>query len=370
MTPSNGIVYNTWNSLYRLIYYANSTMEGLTRSNDVSNDVKDTIMGEAEFIRAFCYFHLVNLWGDVPLILSTDYRVSMNAPRASVSDVYEQIVKDLKEAQSKLPQDYGHSGGERVRVNRYAATAMLSRTYLHMGDWGNAETEATSIIHAVDLYGLRADINEVFLKNNTEAIWQLYPIWPSQDTHQGPLYLPSSSASSITDYPLREEWVNSLETGDQRRAHWIASKTINGVEYFYPYKYKVRYIEAGTDHTEYSVVIRLAEQYLIRAEARVRLGKLTGPNSAQEDVNVIRDRAGLSVTSANTSDELLQAIERERKAEFFTEGHRWFDLIRTGRASSVLSPIKSDWQQEDTLWPIHEIELSRNSNLRQNPGYE
>ncbi|MDO5969574.1 RagB/SusD family nutrient uptake outer membrane protein, partial [Flavivirga aquimarina] len=119
---------------------------------------------------------------------------------------------------------------------------------------------------------------------------------------------------------------------------------------------------------EYPVVFRLAEQYLIRAEARAELGKIS---EAQSDLNVIRNRAGLGNTTASTKEALRDAILDERQVELFTErGHRWFDLKRRGEAADVLAPLKPSWQDTDVLFPIPESELLLNPNLLpQNDGY-
>ena len=120
---------------------------------------------------------------------------------------------------------------------------------------------------------------------------------------------------------------------------------------------------------EFSKIFRLGgEQYLIRAEARAMLGNISG---AQADINIVRNRAGLADTSANTAEELKAAILQERRVELFTElGNRWFDLARTGTAADVLSSIKSGWRATDLLLPIPEAELLANPNLYlQNPGY-
>ena len=119
---------------------------------------------------------------------------------------------------------------------------------------------------------------------------------------------------------------------------------------------------------EYSILLRLAEQYLIRAEARLYLGDLDG---AKTDLNLIRNRAALPPITTNIEDELKLAIENERRHELFTEqGHRWFDLKRTARANEILGPIKPNWHNTDILLPIPETELNLNPNLQpQNPGY-
>jgi hypothetical protein len=117
-------------------------------------------------------------------------------------------------------------------------------------------------------------------------------------------------------------------------------------------------------------VFRLAEQHLIRAEARAKLGNLNGTNSAESDINILRDRAGLGPTTAQTKDELLAAVGQERRVELFAEwGHRWFDLKRTGKADEVLDVVKPGWQRDDALYPIPYTERQLNPNLTQNKSY-
>ena len=158
----------------------------------------------------------------------------------------------------------------------------------------------------------------------------------------------------------------AFETEDNRFNDWVGARSSNS----YPVKYKnSTSLSIGvTSNLEYTVLLRLAEQYLIRAEARVRQNDLTG---AQEDLNAVRNRAGLEDTPNMTSESLLTAINQERRIELFAEGgHRWLDLKRMERASEVLEPLKELWEPTDVLWPIPEIEIFNNSNLLpQNPGY-
>jgi len=134
----------------------------------------------------------------------------------------------------------------------------------------------------------------------------------------------------------------------------------------FAHKYKA--IFSVTESLEYSILFRLAEQYLIRAEARAQLGNSIG---SQNDLNLIRSRAGLPDISVNTREELLIAILHERFVEFFTEqGHRWFDLKRMDKAKEVLSPLKNNWKDTDILLPLPEMELELNPSLKpQNSGY-
>jgi hypothetical protein len=160
---------------------------------------------------------------------------------------------------------------------------------------------------------------------------------------------------------------NAFAITDQRR-QWLGKNTVSGQEYWYPRKYKQRSVTTGSSPTEYEVVLRLAEQYLIRAEARAALGNVTG---AQEDVNKIRNRAGLANSPANDANSLLTAVGMEKRIEFFAEwGHRWIDLKRREEANTVLSILKgTNWQPTDALYPIPDAELNYNTRLQQNPGY-
>jgi hypothetical protein len=134
--------------------------------------------------------------------------------------------------------------------------------------------------------------------------------------------------------------------------------------YYYPYKYKSLVFGANA---EYYTLLRLAEQYLIRAEARAEQGNVSG---AQADINVIRNRAGLGNTTAGDQASLLAAVAQERRIELNCEwGHRWLDLKRTGTASAVLGAEKTTWTATGILWPIPSSEISANSNLVQNAGY-
>jgi starch-binding outer membrane protein, SusD/RagB family len=366
LAGDNIIRNNIWRFGYFHIYQANACLEGLENANRITPAYRSQLTGEAKFIRAFCYFYLVNVFGDVPLITNTDYKTNSTLARASANKVYELIVQDLKEAQEMLPNR--SAAAEKVRPGKWAATALLARTYLYMGDWVNAEAQATAIIDA-NYYSLVPDLNTVFLANSSEAIWQLMPVITNStgnNTHEGFLFV-AACAACRPDIRLTRYLLNSFETNDKRKAAWVAVKTINGEDYYSPLKYKVRsnYPSAAT---EYYMVLRLAEQYLIRAEARAQQDKVQG---AQDDLNIIRARAGLSGTTANDKASLLAAIEHERQIELFAEwGHRWFDLKRTGRADAVLGVEKgANWQSTDALYPIPFEEIKINPALTQNPGY-
>jgi hypothetical protein len=326
--------------------------------------VRNQLTGEAKFMRAFFHFYLVNLFGPVPLVTSPDYKVNATISRSDTIAVYKQILSDLKDASALLSANYPTQ--EKVRVNKWAAVALLARVYLYQRDWVNAEAESTRVIES-GAYQLAAP-SQVFVPNSPEAILQFIPaITQIFNTSEGLSFLPSSP-SVRPNYKITPFLLNAFEPGDKRKAAWVNSNTVSGVTYNYPYKYKVRSGQAGAPKSEYNMVLRLAEQYLIRAEARARLGKV--PES-QADINAIRSRSGLSNTTAADPAALLLAIEKERQVELFSEwGHRWLDLKRTGRADAVLGAEKpTDWQPTDALYPIPQNEILSNPLLTQNLGY-
>lgn len=180
---------------------------------------------------------------------------------------------------------------------------------------------------------------------------------------------PGGYYSTYGAYALKEGLKNAFEPNDARYINWVGVKTINSDVWYYSHKYKKSGFNASSSSlpNEDFVLLRLAEQYLIRAEARAQQDNISG---AQEDVNVIRTRAGLANTTATAKEALLEAVAQERRIELMVEGgHRWYDLKRTGKIDQVLSPLKADWQSTDALFPIPLQEILNNDNLTQNPGY-
>lgn len=357
--PDNGVITSIWASIYQRIYASNSVLEGLSATNSVSASVKSELQGEALFLRAFNYFYLVNLFGPVPLHLTTSLQLNTHAERAPVENVYKQIIADLKNAEALLGDSYLTS--ERIRPNKAAANALLARTFLYLQDWINAEIYSAKVIDKRDLYTL-IPLDNIFLKNSQEAIWQLMPT-ANSNTNDGNLLILTTTPIQVS---LSVDFaINSFEAGDHRKASWVRVFTNATGTYYHPYKYKVK---SSPTVTEYSMVLRLAEQYLIRSEARANQNNLSGSLS---DLNMIRKRASLADLSNNVSkSQLLSAIQKERSIELFSEwGHRWFDLKRTGNVTVALSTIKGNWQPTDILFPISKDEVTRNSNIIQNEGY-
>lgn len=361
---SSVLLTNLWQKGYFHIYQANAVLENLAGAAGVSDGTKNQLAGEAKFMRAFFHFYLTNLFGAVPVVTTTDYTTNAVVQRADSSAVYRQIIRDLTEAQSQLAPAY--SSAERARANKWAAAALLARVYLYLGDWANAENTAGTVIGSGS-YQL-AGVNSAFLPSSTETILQFLPaITQIFNTSEAFSFLPASATARPT-YKLTDYLLNAFEAADLRKGAWTKTVTISGVTYTYPYKYKTRTGTAGAAKSEYNVVLRLAEMYLIRAEARAHQGNLAG---AQTDLNTIRTRAGVGNAVAADKAAVLAAVEKERQTEFFCEwGHRWCDLKRTGRADAVLGIRKAPtWQATDALFPVPQNEILLNPQLTQNPGY-
>lgn len=363
-----------WTTIYSEINIINLSIEELTTTKSLTPVVKKQLIGEAKFSRAIFYFYMINMYGDVPLVLNTDYTVNNSLARTSMEKVWDQIISDLEDAKVLLSSEFLDGTlitqtTERVRPTKWAATALLARCYLYIKDWKNAETQSTEIIKATDLFYLES-LDKVFLMNNHEAIWQLQPVNLGSNTEDAKLYtIPSTGPSNSTPVYISTHLLNSFDTGDRRKKIWIDTVTSKGILYYFPHKYK-----AGTLNeplTEYNTIFRLGEQYLIRAEAKAQQNNLNG---AKEDLNSIRLRAGLKESTINDKSSLINAIYHERQVELFTEwGHRWFDLKRTQNVDAVMNivtPLKGGvWNTNWQLYPIPPYDIITDGNLTQNNGY-
>ncbi len=374
----------TWANIYKMVFIANSAIEQLPKGVLLTPSVKNQLLGEAKFIRGLCFFYLVNLYGDVPLPLTTDYKVNDLLPRTPTSQVYQQITADLMDAQALLNENYVGKDGistttERVRPNKWVATALLARVYLYQKKYAEAEAQATAVIQNTALYEL-VDLNDVFLKNNKEAIWQLQPVGVAAEytanTKEGQLLKLFPTLEPEPVY-LTENLVQSFDAKDQRKAEWINAVMFGGKAYHFAYKYKIGREKVPTQ--EYSTVFRLGEQYLIRSEALIQQGKtaagiadLNRIRLRATDLSVPREQQLAQIPATLSQSDALLVVEKERRWELFTEwGHRWCDLKRTGRIDEVLGGFKTNWQTTDQLFPLPGNEVANNPNLKghQNPGY-
>ncbi len=356
----------SWSHIYNIVYRANVVIENIT---DVSTDIltdaeRDRYLGEAKYLRAYAYWFMVNHWGDVPLVLSTSLNENIELPRAPVSEVYEQITQDLTDAVDLLPATVS-STSSRIH-NKYQAEALLARVYLYQGLWSEAETAANNVITQNGYYQLLTNLPDVFKRGSKEAIFSI------REWFQVSFYLDKAlyGALMIADVNLAmyPSIVSKFEPGDARLTNW--TRTVSGR--IQPFKYIHSLTANASTNPQDFIMQRYSELYLIRAEARARQNKLTGTDGAITDINTIRNRALLGGTPAVTQTEVIDAIEDERIRELFSEGYRWYDLKRTGKADQLLGalPHKTEnYQPYMKFMPISTREIETNPSLLQTEGY-
>lgn len=362
LLASNHELADLWNTTYNQIYAANAVLEGVQQATLLPAATKEELTGEALFVRALLHFYLVNLYGPIPYVTTTDYKHNSQISKTPETAVYELLKNDLNQAISLLPSEYGTQ--ERVRPNKATARALLARLNLYTGDWAEASNGASAVLNNTDLYQWNDDLDLEFLKESTATIWQLMPGLEGKNTEEGITFLFTSAPPPLS--ALSDAFVASFAGGDLRKTHWLGAVTSGVSTWHYPNKYKQSEYTGAS--VEYSILFRLAEMYLIRAEARAHQGDLIG---AKEDLNIVRARAGLGATPATTASEIIAAVLQERRFEFFTElGHRFFDLKRTDTIDPVLSVLKPGWDAKDKWFPIPASEIELNPNLGpQNLGY-
>lgn len=378
LTNITGPVLGLWAQVYVGVYPVNAVLEQVPLSNGLSASFKKQILAEMKVVRAFYYFNMVNLFGGVPLVLTSDYKVNAFLPRSSVDEVYSQILKDLTEAKQDLPPDYPSTG--RVRPNLYTVEAFLAKVYLYRKQWQAAADAASQVIGKSSMFKLETNLDNVFLEGSEEAIWQL-PLGHSagSGTNMEAMNFLPNGVETFPTYPLTSNLLNAFESGDLRRQKWVGTAVVPGSpDSYYPYKYKNIFYDSSPT-VENFMIFRLAEQYLIRAEARMHLGDIAGGIA---DLNFLRARSRSLATTGipdplpdldetMSETEALKALMKERQTELFTEwGSRWFDLKRTGNADAVLSVAKLGWIPDAALYPVPQYQRQLNPFLGQNPGYQ
>ena len=351
----NSFVANTWLAGYTAINDVNNVLSALS----VVDAAKvNKVEGEAKFIRAATLFDLVRLyaksWNDgdpaandgVPIVLKPTSSITAESQvkRAKVADVYAQILKDLTDADAKLPITNG------FYASKVSAEALLARVYLQKGDYHNAATAANNAITngLANGFSLKAVYSDAFPNNvsanTSEDIFAMQVTSSSGNN----IFQTFFSANSRGDIQINPTHIALYETGDSRLNLFYSS---GGSEFTGKFDYLY-----GNVH-----IIRLAEMYLIRAEANFMAGTATG-DSPLNDINVIRTRASLTpLTSMQLS---LAAILKERKLELAFEGSAVHDIKRT-QGNVALLP----WNSPKLIYPIPQREIRANPNLTQNAGY-
>lgn len=384
VTPTNINVERDWGYLYEAISRANAVLDNVEDINspDFPEERKRQVLGEAAFLRAYHYFQLVNLFGEVPLVTakvsSTDPEVVFQ-PKATVPAIYEAIVADLLFAEERLPLIYDR---QRQRATKGAAQAMLAKAYAHQPapDWASVKTYAEAVIGS-GTYQLLPDYDRLWQSNNEntlESILEVQFIGGTNEANWGPqLWLPSSltndswrkfntpsndllNAFTAENDVVRRQSSILMEGG----LAWQDPDYPSGV---IPFPFKQRVASGWSSPNNY-ILLRLADIILLLAEAENELGNA---GAAATALNQIRARVNLPATTASSQQQLRVAIQNERRLELAFEGHRWFDLKRTGTAIETMNALgrNYDVQAFELLWPVPQSELDRNPNLTQNQGY-
>ncbi|MDR0697749.1 MAG: RagB/SusD family nutrient uptake outer membrane protein [Tannerella sp.] len=357
-STNNSVSLSAYRGLYSLINRANWVIADIGKVNDpaLQEVEKKQLLGEAYFLRAYGYFDLARGWGGMQIQLAptTDLNAITGITRSSLAETYAQAVSDLRQAETLLPED---NATTRNRAQKAAARALLARVYLYAGEWEQAETAASDVIVLDSKFDPVTPFNAYFTppflsresvlelsysasdQNNSWSGWYCHP----RGTYE---YQPTAEIIALLLDPQKAGARSSL----------IATAANGEI-------YNAQFSAGGLDPL---YLIRIAELYLIRAEARVRKAVPDLPG-AVADLNVVRHRADVTdYTGASTVDDLLQAIEDERRIEFAFEPHRWYDLVRTGRAGEVLGAERQYW-----LFPLPEADVFADPDLggENNPGY-
>lgn len=356
VNADNSTISAAWIAIYRTINRANNVISKVPAVTDptLTQELKNQIVGEALFIRALAYFDLARTWGGVPLITkpTTSPTENVGVARSTQAETYAQVLKDLQEAEALLPD----------AVNRYRATrqtvwALRARYHLYQQQWAQAEEYAGKLIGDAADYQLLKPYKSFFAENvrgTQESVFELFYNGTTEvNTHRGQ-WQPQSNGGTRQWAPNDAfvQLVNDPAIGGSRSA--LVAKD-NQNRWFGNLYYR-------NPASDPSYVIRIAELYLIRAEARAWQTKLT---DASADLNAVRDRAGVTPVTAQTQEDVLLAIENERRIEFALEPHRWFDLVRTNRTEAVLGVTDA----RRNLMPLPVQQLLVDKALVQNPGY-
>lgn len=360
-TPANSNLSGAWLSLYTTIYRCNLVLQNMEQVS-MSEEQRTRIVGQASFIRALCYFNLVRLWGEVPVVTKTQtVAEARNNKRAAVGEVYDRIVKDLTVAQS-LPAVWAEA--ERGRVTSYAAHALLAKVHLYRKNYQGVVNELASVMEAIkaekDL--MLVPMPQTFpnnLKTSKDIIFAVQYLKGGigESVHQNNRYRNNDNGNVIS---LEQSEFES--NADNRKA--LVAPTGSGKR---PGKF-----DAPATNNETSAdfpVLRCAEVMLMYAEAANELAA-TPTQEALDALNAVRINAGLTgktLDELSTKELFRRAVYKERRLELALECDRWFDIVRTGQMSSIFPGIASYRQLYPV--PLTEIENVNDKTGWQNEGY-
>jgi hypothetical protein len=365
ISSANASVAALWGYIYNTVYIANFILERLPEVEGVPTSQRAQVMGTAHFLRGFAYFTALYTFGGIPQVITTDIETNRNIPRASESEILALIEDDYAEALNGLPEQAVNVG----YAGKNAVKAALARYYLFLGNWTLAQQYATEVIDS-GLFELEPDFSAIVEEDFTiEAILEVGYTLADDPGTNGNIGLNNLFVGRREIIPSNQVTValGSDESGDRFSSMSFDISNFGGTDNGWSV---AKYGTADADNNNV-VVFRLAEMYLIRAEARTQLDNVTGLNSAQTDLNTLRTRANAPAIGAVSKSQMLRLVEEERRYELAFEGHRWYDLVRTGRAQEVMSAFSVNWRSDYELWPIPQREIQNNPALvgNQNPGY-
>lgn len=385
---TNSNVSRDWAYLYSTIGKANAVYNNVDAVPGLDAGRKSQIKGEAAWIRAFMYFQAVQLWGDVPLQLKEVTTVSIEIldeiypilfpARTSTDEVYAQIISDLELALETVPVSAAHKGF----VTKGAANALLAKVYasIQPPQWDLVLTYTQAVINGG--YSLLPDYEMLWNnenENSSEAIFEINYEGTSSSGNWGASMFRGLDWKKFNT-PSNDLVATFDAEGDMiRKNASIIFLDVSGrwsdpywPQTEFPFVNKYRIFTSNSPQN--FILLRLADMMLLRAEALNATGDLAGATAL---VNQIRNRVSLAPVSPADQNAMRLAIEKERRLELAFEGHRWFDLKRTGRAIEVMNNAKGPGgislgyalNQDKLLWPIPQAELDKNTKLIQNPGY-
>lgn len=357
--PTNSAVTAFWTSAYQLIYSANSIIEGVGKSKSLSQTVKDRVRSEALLVRSMLYMDLFQIFGEVPYTDTTDYLINSTLKRMPEGEFLTKVETDLSESVNLLP--VGYRNAERIYPNKYAGYVALAKMKMLLKKWNESEV-ICSVIMQASLFSYQNDISKVFQKSGSHIIWQLKPKNTNDATKEASLY---NFTAAPMSFAMNPNLVSSFSAADLRRQHYFTAVPFGAQINYKPAKYKNL---AVNNPTEYSVIYRLDEVYLMQAENFLQQNKTP---EAIPLINRSRQRAGLpALPSTLGVTEAMTELRQEKRREFFTEqGIRFFDLKRWGMLDQ-LNSVKPNWKSSYEKWPLPQKELLVNPNLNpQNTGY-
>ncbi|WP_295117421.1 RagB/SusD family nutrient uptake outer membrane protein [uncultured Chitinophaga sp.] len=349
---TNPYINNRWSNSYTAIARCNAILDRIGAIT-MSDALKDRYIGEAKFLRALYYFNLVRTFGDVPLVLKeiTNPDEGYEYGRAPKADVYAQIEKDLTEAEAALPPNYT-AAADIGRATKGAAKSILGRVLLAQKKFAPAAIQLKAVIDSkvYDLVPVYADFFKVNNKKNIEAIFDVQ--YKSGGVGQGNgwpnSFAPQNSGNAVIMFGgggnniPSDDLINAYEAGDARKAATVATSYVNASGATIPGNFVKKYFDVpalANDNANNIPIIRYADVLLMYAEC-LNEASYVPDGDAFDYLNDVRDRADLDpLTAIEVPDQqsFRLAIEQERRVEFAFENLRWYDLVRTDRAITVIN---------------------------------